>query len=108
MLWNRNSWRDWYNPLRGLSIVWLVAMEGAAKRGPPADLQWLYAARLLTSRECARLMGDRRLPHHRHPESGPPRVWRRRLRARHSLDRRDRAEYTVFQKAFRESASVQF
>ena len=42
MLWNRNSWRDWYNPLRGLSIARLVALEDAAERGQPADLQWLY------------------------------------------------------------------
>lgn len=36
------SWRDNYNPLRGLTIARIVAMEDAAERGQHADLQWFY------------------------------------------------------------------
>lgn len=36
------SWRDDYNPLRGLSVQRIVAMEEAAERGDHADLQWLW------------------------------------------------------------------
>ena len=34
--------RDHYNPLRGLSLARIVAMEEAAARGDKADLQWLW------------------------------------------------------------------
>ena len=34
--------RDHYNPLRGLSLSRIVAMEDAAARGDTADLQWLW------------------------------------------------------------------
>jgi phage gp29-like protein len=37
-----NTWRDHYNPLRGLTIARIVAMEDAADRGQYADLQWFY------------------------------------------------------------------
>lgn len=36
------SWRDWYNPLRGLTLARLLAMEDQADRGEFADLQWLW------------------------------------------------------------------
>jgi phage gp29-like protein len=36
------SWRDWYNPLKGLSMSRVVAMEDAAERGQFADLQWFW------------------------------------------------------------------
>ena len=35
-------WREYYNPLRGLTIARIVAMEDAADRGQYADLQWLW------------------------------------------------------------------
>ena len=34
--------RDYYNPLRGLSLSRIVAMEEAAARGDLADIQWLW------------------------------------------------------------------
>ena len=34
--------RDSYNPLRGLSLARIVAMEEAAARGEMADIQWLW------------------------------------------------------------------
>ena len=36
------TWRDWYNPLKGLSVARIVAMEDAADRGQHADLQWFW------------------------------------------------------------------
>ena len=36
------TWRDHYNPLRGLTMARIVGMEDAAERGQHADLQWLY------------------------------------------------------------------
>ena len=36
------TWRDHYNPLRGLTMARIVAMEDAAERGQHADLQWFY------------------------------------------------------------------
>lgn len=36
------SWRDWYNPLRGLTLARLLAMEDQADRGEFADLQWFW------------------------------------------------------------------
>ena len=33
------SWRDHYNPLRGLSMARIVSMEEASNRGDQADLQ---------------------------------------------------------------------
>jgi phage gp29-like protein len=38
----RNDARQQYNPLRGLSLSRLVAMEEAAERGDYADVQWLW------------------------------------------------------------------
>ena len=38
----QQSWRDHYNPLRGLSMARIVAMEEAANRGDQADLQWFW------------------------------------------------------------------
>ena len=38
----KQTWRDFYNPIRGLSMARLVAMEDSAERGQHADLQWFY------------------------------------------------------------------
>jgi phage gp29-like protein len=38
----QRSWRDHYNPLRGLTMGRLVSMEEAYDRGDPADLQWFW------------------------------------------------------------------
>ena len=38
----KQTWRDYYNPIRGLSMARLVAMEDNAERGQHADLQWFY------------------------------------------------------------------
>ena len=38
----QQSWRDHYNPLRGLSMARIVSMEEAANRGSQADLQWFW------------------------------------------------------------------
>jgi len=37
-----HTWRDQYNPLRGLSLPKLVSLLGAGERGAYADLQWFY------------------------------------------------------------------
>jgi len=37
-----NSWRDQYNPLRGMSLQKLLALLDAGERGQYADLQWFY------------------------------------------------------------------
>jgi phage gp29-like protein len=42
MLLKRQTWRDFYNPIRGLTMARLVAMEDQAERGQHADLQWFY------------------------------------------------------------------
>lgn len=36
------TWRDWYNPLRGLTMARIVSMEDAAERGLFSDLQWFW------------------------------------------------------------------
>ncbi len=36
------TWRDHYNPLRGLTMSRIVGMEDATERGQHADLQWFY------------------------------------------------------------------
>ncbi len=41
-----NSWRDAYNPLRGLTMARAVELMQAAQRGVMAELQWLYASEL--------------------------------------------------------------
>lgn len=38
----RSNARDHYNPLRGLTLSRIVAMEEAAERGDVADLQWFW------------------------------------------------------------------
>ena len=38
----RQSSREFYNPIRGLSLSRLVALEDQAERGQHADLQWFY------------------------------------------------------------------
>jgi phage gp29-like protein len=38
----QQSWRDHYNPLRGLSMARMVYMEEAANRGDHADVQWFW------------------------------------------------------------------
>jgi hypothetical protein len=38
-----STWRDWYNPLKGLSMSRIVAMEDTAERGQFADLQWFWS-----------------------------------------------------------------
>lgn len=35
-------WRDWNNPLKGLTLSRIIAMEDAADRGQNADVQWLW------------------------------------------------------------------
>ena len=35
-------WREYYNPLRGLTLDRILAMEAAADRGQYADLQWFW------------------------------------------------------------------
>ena len=37
-----NQWREYYNPLRGLSIQKMVSLLEAGERGQYADLQWCY------------------------------------------------------------------
>jgi phage gp29-like protein len=37
-----NQWREYYNPLRGLSIPRLALLLEAGERGQYADLQWFY------------------------------------------------------------------
>jgi phage gp29-like protein len=37
-----NGWREFYNPLRGLSLPKLVGLLEAGERGQYADLQWMY------------------------------------------------------------------
>ena len=37
-----NLWRDYYNPLRGLSFPRMTALLEAGERGQYADLQWCY------------------------------------------------------------------
>lgn len=37
-----NSWRDQYNPLRGMGLPRLLGLLDAGERGQYADLQWFY------------------------------------------------------------------
>jgi phage gp29-like protein len=37
-----NSWRDAYNPLRGMNLGRLMSMLDAGERGEYADIQWFY------------------------------------------------------------------
>jgi phage gp29-like protein len=37
-----HTWRDQYNPLRGLSLPKLISLLEAGERGAYADLQWFY------------------------------------------------------------------
>jgi len=37
-----NAWREFYNPLRGMSLPKLVSLLEAGERGRYADLQWFY------------------------------------------------------------------
>ena len=37
-----NRWREFYNPLRGLSLPKLVSLLESGERGQYADLQWMY------------------------------------------------------------------
>lgn len=41
-LQKNHGWRDAYNPLRGLNMLRLTALQEAGERGQYADLQWLY------------------------------------------------------------------
>ena len=41
-----SSWREQYNPLRGLTMPRAVSLMEDAQRGIMADLQWLYASEL--------------------------------------------------------------
>src|SRR5712692_5250346 len=38
-----NAWREYYNPLRALTLVRAVSLIEAAQRGMFAELQWLYS-----------------------------------------------------------------
>ena len=42
MLTKRQTNRDAYNPIQGLPMARLVAMEDSAERGQYSDLQWFY------------------------------------------------------------------
>ena len=42
MLTKKPSWRENYNPIRGLTMTRLVGLEDSADRGQPGDLQWFY------------------------------------------------------------------
>ena len=42
LLTKRQTWRDYYNPIHGLTMSRLVAMEDQAERGQHADIQWFY------------------------------------------------------------------
>src|SRR6185503_9997020 len=37
-----NRWREWYNPLRGLTVARAIQLLEAGQRGEFADLQWLF------------------------------------------------------------------
>ena len=37
-----NRWRDYYNPLRGLTLPKVLSLVEAGERGQYADLQWFY------------------------------------------------------------------
>ncbi len=39
---HRTNWRDYYNPIRGLTMSRLMGMEADADRGQFADLQWFF------------------------------------------------------------------
>ncbi|HBA86309.1 MAG TPA: hypothetical protein DCZ95_19690 [Verrucomicrobia bacterium] len=41
-LTKQQTWRDFYNPIRGLTMARLISMEDQAERGQYADLQWFY------------------------------------------------------------------
>ena len=41
-LLKKPSWRDWYNPLRFLTIDKLIAWQDAFDRGQSSDLQWFW------------------------------------------------------------------
>jgi len=53
------SWRDHYNPLRGLTMARIVAMEEAANRGDMADLQWFWHHMLQTDVTVASAVAKR-------------------------------------------------
>jgi len=53
------NWRDHYNPLRGLTMARIVAMEEAANRGDLADLQWFWRHMLQTDVTVAAAMAKR-------------------------------------------------
>ncbi len=38
------GWRENYNPLRGLTLAKVLALQEAGERGDYPDLQWLYRA----------------------------------------------------------------
>ena len=42
MLAKKQTWRDYYNPIKGLTMARLISMEDQAERGQYADLQWFY------------------------------------------------------------------
>lgn len=52
-----NRWRDYYNPLRQLSMQRLAALFEQAERGQPAELQWLY--RMIEKRDAVLRAGKR-------------------------------------------------
>lgn len=39
---HKTSWRDYYNPLRGLTLERIVSLEEQSDRGDHASLQWLW------------------------------------------------------------------
>ena len=39
-----NAWREYVNPLRGMTLEWIVQLIEQGERGSFADLQWFYQA----------------------------------------------------------------
>ena len=37
-----NLWREYYNPMRGLTLLRVKSLQEAGERGQYADLQWMY------------------------------------------------------------------
>jgi len=75
-----NRWREYYNPLRGLSIPKLASLLEAGERGENADLQWMYhymersdpmIFSIVQRRRAALLDSDWGVSHGMKPDSAP-------------------------------------
>lgn len=75
----QHSWRDQYNPLRGLTIQRIIALENATERGNYSDLQWfwghMHQTDVTVSSTVAKRLGWLSGPHDR--DSGPVAMNRR-------------------------------